>query len=33
VFAEVGEEVIADDGIDILEAFAGGCLLVLGGDN
>jgi hypothetical protein len=32
VFAEVGEEVITDDGIDVLEAFAGGCLLVLGGD-
>jgi hypothetical protein len=33
VFAEVGEEVIADDGIDRLEAFAGSCLLVLGGDS
>lgn len=31
MFTEVGEEVIADDGIDILEAFAGGRLLVLGG--
>ena len=31
VFAEIGEKIIADDGVDGFETFAGGCLFVLGG--
>jgi hypothetical protein len=30
VFAEIGEKIIADYGVDSFETFTGGCLFVLG---